>query len=96
MSRYGVDKLLREVMLSDEARDSFLADPRKYVEGRELSQLEHAAILERDYPALYDAGAHPFLLNIFVIRLLRSGDVFQHIKAYVATLEGHGHPDFST
>jgi len=96
MSRYGVDKLLREVMVSEEARDAFRADPDKFIEGRELSPLEREAILARDYPALYDAGAHPFLLTIFVTRFAPPTEMFPTMMAYVASLEGHGHPDFST
>jgi hypothetical protein len=96
MSRYGVDKLLREVMVSDDARDKFRADARTFIEGRDLSPVEREAILAGEYPALYDAGAHPFLLNMFAMRLWPRAEIAKHRMAYIASLQGHGHPDFST
>lgn len=96
MSRYSVDKLLREVILSNEARDDFRSDPQTFVEGRDLSPLEREAILVQNYPMLYDAGVHPFLLNMFALRLCPRAELAKHRIAYIASLQGHGHPDFST
>jgi len=83
-------------MISDEARDYFRTDAQTFIEGRDLTPVEREAILAQDYPVLYDAGAHPFLLNMFAMRLWPRAELAKHRMAYVASLQGHGHPDFST
>ena len=96
MSLYGVDKLLREVILSDEARDSFQVDPSASIDGRDITASERDALIGRKYVELYDAGVHPFLLNCFATRFWPLNEFFARQLAYSEELQGHGYPDFST
>src|SRR5205823_5427042 len=45
MSRYQVDKVIREVAHDEAAQAAFLADPAAYLEGRDLTNEERAALL---------------------------------------------------
>ena len=96
MSRYAVNKVLREVILSDEARDRYLADPVAYIDGRDMTKTEREAILTSNYAEMYDAGVHPFLLNCFASRFWPLNEFFPRQIAYSRALHDHGHPDFST
>ncbi|MFF2372332.1 hypothetical protein [Agromyces sp. NPDC058110] len=76
MSRYMVDKFMRQVELSDALVAEYVADPPAFVErwlaggagpdaasdDRVLSDAERAAFGARDFEALYTLGAHPYLL----------------------------------
>ena len=94
MSRYQVDKVLREVAHDDAAQAAFVADPAAYVAGRELSEAERAALVACDYAALYGMGAHPFLLWAFVRAARPDGG--PAAQEYAAALAPHGAPDFGT
>jgi len=48
-----------------------------------------------DYPTLYAAGVHPFLLNGFVNRVW-PGDRGKLMAEYRAKIAPMGYPDFST
>ncbi len=96
MSKYHVDKILREVGMHDDKLAAFVTDPRAYVDGRELTDVERDALIAGDYPALYTVGAHPFLLNLFAMRQWPPGEMMQRWVAYNKALAGRGYPDFST
>lgn len=96
MSKYQVDKVLREVIMHDDALAAFAADPRAYLAGRDLTDLEREALVAGDYPTLYSAGAHPFMLNVFALRQWPPGEMMQRWVAYNKSLAGLGYPDFST
>jgi hypothetical protein len=94
MSRYQVDKVMREVAHDEGAQAAFLADTAAYLDGRDLTAEERAAFLAGDYGALYRLGAHPFLLWAFTRVALPNGGPSP--GEYVATIAPHGTPDFAT
>jgi len=96
MSTYEVDKILREAIMSNDARASLVADPAAFLAGRDLTDRERQALVAGDYPALYAGGAHPFLLNLFAIRLWPPAEFFDRQRAYTRSLANLGYPDFST
>ncbi|MBJ7483755.1 hypothetical protein [Brevundimonas sp.] len=69
MSRYGVNKALWEIARDDAVADRYMEAPKAFLEGRELSAEEHRQLLERDFAAMFAAGAHPFLLFTFRIKV---------------------------
>jgi hypothetical protein len=95
MSRYHVDKVMREVILDGKAASAFKADTEKFLEGRDLTEEERKALINVDYATLYRLGAHPFLLNGFT-RLVWKGDKATLNAEYRKNLAPHGYPDFST
>ena len=78
--------------------ERFLADPAAYLEGRDLTGEERAALLRHDYTTLYGLGAHPFLLWPFTARLAaaqgRTGR--EVMREYMAAITPLGRPDYST
>ncbi|HLH21192.1 MAG TPA: hypothetical protein VK066_01615 [Chloroflexota bacterium] len=98
MSRYQVDKVLRETVLDADALARFAAGPAAYLVGRDLSAEERRALMEHDYGALYALGAHPFLLWGWAARVwaLRGGDKEQFRDRYAAAVRPHGYPDYAT
>jgi hypothetical protein len=95
MSRYGVDKILKEVVLDEAAFRGYKEDRAKYLEGRDLTEEEHRALMEFDYRWLYANGAHPFLLNGFAMKAW-PGDRATAQKTYLGSLADLGYPDFAT
>ena len=84
MSRYAVNKVLWQVARDDDLAAAYTADPETFLAGRGLNEEEHRQLLERDYPAMFAAGAHPFLL--FTFRIKMSGGfsfpmMVEHVKA---------------
>jgi len=94
MSRYAIDKVMREVAHDEAAQAAFLADAPGYLDGRDLTDEERAAFLAGDYGALYRLGAHPFLLWAFTRAGLPGGGPPPNDD--VATITPHGTPDFAT
>jgi hypothetical protein len=94
MTRYHVDKVMREVIQDDAAAGAFRADTAAYLEERDLSGAEREALLARDYGTLYGLGAHPFLLWAFTRAALQASA--PDVPEYVAALTPHGRPDFGT
>ena len=94
MTRYQVDKVMREVIRDPDAAAAFRADTGTYLTGRDLSAEERQALLARDYATLYALGAHPFLLWAFTRAALR--DAAPNPREYVDALTPHGRPDFGT
>jgi hypothetical protein len=96
MSLYGVDKVLREIIQNPTAREAYGANAETYLEGRELTALERAALIERDFQGLYRLGAHPFLLVGFVPTQCPPAERAVAMKTYQQSLTGLGYPDYST
>ena len=69
MSRYAVNKALWEIARDDEKAARFMADPAAFLADRGLTVEEHRQLLDRDFGAMFAAGAHPFLLFTFRIKL---------------------------
>jgi hypothetical protein len=95
MSRYQIDKVMREVILDQRAANDYRADTEKFLEGRDLCEEERKALIDVDYAALYGLGAHPFLLNGFT-RLVWKGDKAALNAEYRKKIAPFGYPDFST
>ena len=96
MSRYEVDKALREGIMSLDATRAFATDATAFLAGRDLTTVERGALIALDYPTLYAGGAHPFLLNLFAIGLWPRAEFLDRQRAYTQSLAGLGYPDFST
>ena len=84
MSRYAVNKVLWQVARDDDMAAAYMATPEQFLAGRSLTGEEHRQLLERDYPAMFADGAHPFLL--FTFRIKMSGGwsypmMVEHVKA---------------
>lgn len=95
MSRYQVDKALRQVVLRDDAAQRFIADPRGFVQAFDLTEAEREALAAIDFRTLYTMGAHPFLLNGFVMRTWQ-GDRAAMREEYQKAITPLGMPEFST
>jgi len=95
MSKYQVDKLMREVILDLKTASAFKANPEKFLDGRDLAEQERIALINVDYATLYSLGAHPFLLNGFT-RLVWKGDKAALNAEYRKNIAPFGYPDFST
>ncbi|NIO09290.1 MAG: hypothetical protein GTO40_15280 [Deltaproteobacteria bacterium] len=95
MNRYQVNKAIRRILQEPDCFRAFKEDPQAFVEKQNLAAEEKEAIIKIDYPSLYAAGVHPFLLNGFVSRLL-SGDRGKIMKEYREKVASLGYPDFST
>ncbi|MGH8139870.1 MAG: aromatic ring-opening dioxygenase subunit LigA [Steroidobacteraceae bacterium] len=67
MSAYALQKLIREVNRSSEVREIFFEAPERLMARYELSPAERAALLAKDYGALYRLGVHGLLLRPFSI-----------------------------
>ena len=95
MSKYYVDKLMREVVMDSRAASAFRENTVKFLEGRDLTPEERRALIAVDYATLYRLGAHPFLLNGFT-RQVWKGDKATLNAEYRKNIAPHGYPDFST
>ena len=95
MSKYQVDKVMREVVMDGKVASAFKADTEKFLDGRDLTAEEKKALIDVDYATLYRLGAHPFLLNGFT-RLVWKGDKAALNADYRKNIAPFGYPDFST
>lgn len=96
MSRHFVNKVIRAAMISDAGFAAFTADTAAFIAPYDLTEPEKGALLERDFPALYAMGAHPFLLNALVMMFAEPGNERAHAAAYRASIAPYGRPDFGT
>jgi hypothetical protein len=64
---YALQKLIREVNRDRLVREAFFAAPSEVAGAYELSDAERAALVSRDYGALYRLGVHGLLLRPFSI-----------------------------
>ena len=96
MSRYAVNKVLWEVARDDEKAAAYQGEPELFLADRSLTPEEHRQLLERDFSAMFAAGAHPFLLFTFRIKLA-GGFSFPMMMEHVKALSGIEPPlDIST
>jgi hypothetical protein len=65
MSTYTLQKAIRNINRRPDARAEFESSPESFVARYELSDAERAALLARDYGALYRLGVHGLLLRPF-------------------------------
>ena len=85
MSRYAVNKVLWQVGRNDDLAAQFVAAPEDFLAGRPLTETEHGMLLTRDFAGLFAAGAHPFLLYTFNIKV-SEGWSFAMMVDYVKAL----------
>jgi Aromatic-ring-opening dioxygenase LigAB, LigA subunit len=85
MSRYAVNKVLWEVARDDAKAAAFIEAPEAFLEGRPLTPEEHRQLVERDFAGMFAAGAHPFLLFTFRIKL-SGGFSFPMMQEHVRVL----------
>lgn len=95
MSRYALDKVLWTYARQPDFKAAFDADPASAISGKELDPAETAALIARDYRAIFQLGAHPFLLYSFAIAA-NGGWSFDMMKDYVGRLEGLTPGDIET
>ena len=96
MSRYAVNKALWEVGRDDVKAAIYIEIPEAFLADFSLTQEEHRQLLERDFAAMFAAGAHPFLLYTFRIKL-NGGFSFPMMTEHVKALAGIEPPlDIST
>jgi hypothetical protein len=67
MSKYALQKLIREVNRNPGTRESFFKSPEQVTAMYDLSDAEKDALMRRDYRALYALGVHGLLLRPFSI-----------------------------
>lgn len=67
MSAYALQKLIREINRDPRTRAAFFANPHEAASAYELTDAERAALVGRDYGALYRLGVHGLLLRPFSI-----------------------------
>ncbi len=95
MSRYAVDKVMRETLMYPQRRETFLADPAAYLEGRDLTDEERTALSALDYATLYKLGAHPFLLFGWAVRAHKR-ELRSFVQEYKEAIKPYGYPDYGT
>lgn len=67
MSKYGLNKLLREVNRNPATREKFFADRAGVAGEFDLSEDERAAVLANDISKLYKLGVHGLILRPFTL-----------------------------
>ncbi|HLG73731.1 MAG TPA: hypothetical protein VK009_25205 [Chloroflexota bacterium] len=95
MSRYQVDKVMRQVVMSPERAAAFRDDASLFLEGFELTDEERTALVQQDVGALYALGAHPFLLWGW-FRNVQDRTREDMARYYTQAVTPHGYPDFGT
>ncbi len=94
MSRYFVDKVMRQVIIDEVGAKAFADNRESFLDGYELEEAERDALRDLDYKTLYAGGAHPFLLNSFLMRVW-PGDRRALMGKLREDLAPLGYPDFS-
>jgi hypothetical protein len=80
MSRYQVDKFLRDVCRDDKLAARWRTDAENAFGGYDLSPAEREALKAWDVRRLYDMGANPLLL------LISSNPAGKSIPGYIAAI----------
>ena len=95
MTRYALDKVLWNYARDPEFKAAFDADPAAAIADRELTGDERAALGARDARAIFQLGAHPFLLYSFSITA-NGGWSMEMMTDYVGRLKGLSLGDIET
>lgn len=105
MSRYGMNRVMREVNMAPAALAAYRDDPATYLRdyeraappAAELAAAERAALLGKDYAALYALGAHPYLLWSFIeAALVPPMPRPELVAAFRDAAAAVGYPDWAT
>lgn len=96
MSRYAVNKALWTIARDDTQAAIYMEMPEAFLAGFSLTDEENRQLLERDFAAMFEAGAHPFLLFTFRIKI-SGGFSFPMMMEHVKVLSAIEPPlDIST
>jgi hypothetical protein len=95
MSIFALDSALWGIYTAAENADLMRKDPVAYAARFALTPAESSAFLRRDYGALLDLGAHPFLMYKMALRL-EGGFSIDFLERYLAPLQGHELQDIVT
>ena len=95
MSRYELDKVFHQIVLSEKMKEEYLADPATFLKGRNLNDEELQALHDRDFGALYAMGGHPFLLWGWAQRVSDDRGL-PLLKKYTEAIQPHGFPSIAT
>ena len=63
MSTFAVNKLCRDASRDPAFRDALKGDPKSAMASLALTEQERAALIAGDVKALFEQGAHPYLLS---------------------------------
>jgi len=85
MSKYAVDKVLWQVARDVSLEQAFKNDRAAFLLGRDLTPTEHTALMEFDIRALFQGGAHPFMIYMSAQRMM-GGWSYQFMTDYVAKI----------
>lgn len=79
---YFLHKLLWELRRDPALAARFRADPDGVLAGYELDPAEREAIVTRDFRALYDRGANPYLLYFCALQIgVSRADYYAQLRA---------------
>lgn len=82
MSRYMLQKAIREINRNPGVREAFFAAPGEMLKPWPLTDEERGALVARDYGALYRLGVHGLLLRPFsLLHAVPEPDYLQAIRA---------------
>ena len=100
MSRYQVNKAMRQIALHPDDLQEFVADPAQYLGRFELNHDERGWLTAIDYRSLFLMGAHPFLLNSFAMAVARASgegtDGRELQRRFKSTIAGLDNVDTTT
>ena len=82
MSLYTVQKLIRDVNRSSQAREAWFASRSDFLEQYDLTEAEIKAFQEMNISILYKMGVHGLLLRPFtIIHQVSEADYLQAIRS---------------
>jgi hypothetical protein len=98
VSKYAVNKVMREVNMDPAALAAYRADSAGFVRARPgLTLDERAALADKDYGSLYALGAHPYLLWSFIeAALVPPRTRPELVDSFRVAASAVGYPDFAT
>lgn len=81
MSRYGLNKMIRDFNRDPASREKCTASPQAFLAGYDLTDEEAQAFLDRDVRTLYRLGVHGLILRPFtIINRVSENDYLQAIR----------------
>lgn len=95
MSHYATSRVLWEVARDGSLAELLRTDPAAVLDSRDLESKERKALAAGDIRALFELGAHPFLLYHFALRLA-GGWSLPFMQDYLGKLQGLSVGDLET
>lgn len=103
MSRYQLNKAMRQVGMSDDPgpRQRYLDDPAGFARDFDFSDEEREAFVAGQVGRLYALGVQPFVLLFFAQVAYRANvqgadGLVEFMKRYRQDVAPYGNPDFET